>query len=85
MVSYRYDLVNYLPWMYVYEFLLSTSKPKEIASLGTLWYPFDGYVWAFIGVCTTAVLVLLRIIQKLWIQASGSEAIQNNLFQGDFQ
>ena len=85
MVSYRYSLVKYLPWMYVYEFLLSTSKPRQITSLGTLWYPFDGYVWAFTGGCTTVVLVLLRTIQKLWLQASESEAPQNDIFQGAFQ
>ena len=71
--------------MYVYEFLLSTSKPRQVTSLGTLWYPFDGYVWAFTGGCTTVVLVLLRILQKLWLEASKSEAPQNDIFQGAFQ
>ena len=83
MVSYRYDLVEYLHWMYVHEFLLSTIKPKDVASLGTLVYPFDGYVWAFTIASATAVLMCLIIARRLWLNVSVSRADKNYTFHGN--
>ena len=84
MVSYRYNLVDYLHWMYVYEFLISTIKPKEVSSLWTLLYPFDFYVWIFTIASVTAVLIFLIIAQNFW--QSSSSLIESNratMFQGN--
>ena len=84
MVSYRYSLVDYLHWMYVYEFLISTIKPKEVSSLETLLYPFDFYVWIFTIASVIAVLMFLIIAQNLW--QSSSSLIESNsatMFQGN--
>ena len=83
MVSYRYNLVEYLHWMYVYEFLLSTKKPNEVASLGTLLYPFDFYVWAFTIASAIAVLICQMIARKLWLNSSRSTTDRNDTFQGN--
>ena len=83
MVSYRFDLVEYLHWMYVHEFLLSTIKPKDVASLGTLVYPFDGYVWAFTIASVISVLICLMVARKLWLNLSRSAADKNYIFHGN--
>ena len=84
MVSYRYSLVDYLHWMYVYEFLISTIKPKEVSSLETLLYPFDFYVWIFTIASVIAVLMFLIIAQNLWQSTSSSiESNSATMFQGN--
>ena len=84
MVSYRYSLVDYLHWMYVYEFLISTIKPKEVSSLETLLYPFDFYVWIFTIASVIAVLMFLIIAQNLWQStASLIESNSATMFQGN--
>ena len=45
-VSFRFKVVDFLPWMYVYEFIMQAKRPDPIQSYETIILPF-GYchVW----------------------------------------
>ena len=83
MVSYRFNLVEYLHWMYVYEFLISTDKPGRVTSLGTLLYPFQFFVWVFTIASAMAVLLSLTIAQMLWLSSSITTIESNYTFEGN--
>ena len=35
-VSYRFKVVDYLPWMYVYEFIMQSKRPDPIQGLNSI-------------------------------------------------
>ena len=81
-VSYRYKMVSYLPWMYVYEFPFTSKMPKPIVTYDTLTYPFDYYIWGFSIAFTIAMFVILATFQKIWAYASQEQNPDGWLFQG---
>ena len=80
--SYRYKLVDYLPWMYVYEFPLRTRLPTEKISYWAIVRPFGAYVWLFTFLSLAMVYLTLVIFQKLWANTSGETYILDYLYQG---
>ena len=83
MVPYRYELIEYLPQMFTYEFTVMSQKPKPIISFDALVFPFDSYIWYFTLISSMGILIVLTIIQKCWIHASGQKPSNGWLFQGE--
>ena len=81
-VSYRLQHVDYLPWMYFYEFGLVGRKPLEFSSILALVYPFDISTWILSLLGTIMMFLILFIMQKLWSHASGETYFPEYLFQG---
>ena len=80
--SHRLPLVDYLPWMYFYEFVFYSRRPLEISSFRALGYPLDFFTWIFSLVCTIVMFLILIIMQKLWSHESGESYLPEYLFQG---
>ena len=68
--------------MYVYELVLSSRKPEEIASYDTLIYPFDSYIWGFIIGATLVTFMVLLTMQKLWNNIYGKTLTFDHIFKG---
>ena len=83
MATYRYELIEYLPQMFTYGFIVMSQKPESITSFDALVFPLDSYTWYFTFISSMGILILLVIIQKCWIQASGQKPSNGWLFQGD--
>ena len=80
----RYELVEYLPWMYTFEFIVQSKRPEAIGvSYRALILPFDKYIWYFIGTSMLAVFLVLITIQKCWVHASRKSPPTGWVFQGD--
>ena len=75
-------MIDYLPWMYMYEFLISSKRPEPIVTYDTLIYPFDNYTWSFILAFTPATFVILAMFQVVWKYASGEPNPSEWLYQG---
>ena len=83
-MSYRFKMVDFLPWMYVYEFNMQSKRPDPIHSYETIIYPFGYYVWAFAFIITLATFVVLITIQLCWFKMSGEPNPRSWLYQGIF-
>ena len=81
-LSYRFNVVDYLPWMYVYEFIMQGKRPDPIQSYETIIYPFGYYVWAFAFAFTVATLVVLMGFQWCWSKFSGEPNPTGWLWEG---
>ena len=82
MFPHRYKIIDYLPHLYVYNYLVQSQKPQPITSIDALYYPLDQYTWYFTLSSSAAVLILLVIIQKCWDHANGQKSPEGWLFQG---
>ena len=79
---YRRQHVDYLPWMYFYEFVIAGRKPLEISSFMALVYPLDLPTWILSLLGTIVMFLILIIMQKLWSHVSGEAYIPDYLYQG---
>ena len=82
IAEYRYKIIDYLPWMYVFELSLTSRRPEEIASYHTLIYPFDSYIWGFLVVATLVTFTVLLTMQKLWNNINGQSLTYDHIFKG---
>ena len=80
--SYRHLYVDYLPYMYFYEFVIMGRKPLEISSFNALAYPLDLLTWILSLLGTIVMFLILTIMQKLWSHASGEAYFPEYLYQG---
>ena len=76
-------VIDYLPWMYVYEFIMTGAMPKEKFSYLTLLSPFDFYTW----ICTYGIMILVFIALHT-MQKFGSHSFKHanpdgHIFQGN--
>lgn len=76
-------MVDYLPWMSVYEWPIENIKPNEIAFFGTLTYPLDSYTWYLIVAAMSAEFMILIIMQVLWSNAVGASKPKDFIYQGE--
>ena len=81
-VAQRYEVADFLSWMYYYEFSIESKRPDPIVTYETLIYPFDNWTWFFAFIQTIAVFVVLIIFQLLWRISSGEPNPQEWLFEG---
>ena len=84
-IDFRFNLVDYLPYMYTYEFHLTSKKPEATASYDTIIRPFDKYVWTFMFVCIYTQFLLLRVMQQLYNQVTGMKNPKNFIYEGNVQ
>ena len=82
LVIYRYELIEYLPWIYGYTFVVLSKKPEATVSFDTLTNAFDKYLWCFTFSFSIAVFAFLTLIQKCWIYASGKKTQHGWIFEG---
>ena len=80
--SYRHEHVDYLAWMYFYEWVIMGRKPLEISSFMALVYPLDFLTWVFSLLGTVVIFLILIIMQKLWSHESGEMYLSDYLYQG---
>ena len=83
IVPYRYKIIEYLPWMYLYNFEVESQKPFPIVTYDTLTYPFDNWTWGLLAGFSTFVFLFLVFIQKLWIYTTGEKPPNGWMFQGN--
>ncbi len=83
MMHYRFQQIDYLSYMYQYQFLMASAQPKPIASYETLFYPFDWWTWLFCFVATMLNVVALIIIEISWRLATKTKASNDAGYEGD--
>ena len=81
--DYRLRLIDYLPPMYTVEFYLNSKKPRATTTYDTIIIPFDKYVWTFMMVCIFTQFLLLVLMQRLYNNATGTEYLNNFIYEGD--
>ena len=82
LADYRYRIVDYLPAMDMFEYVMASKKPEEIASYDTIIIPFDKYVWSFIFGCMCAQFLLLVIMQHLYSNVTGTSNPTDFIYEG---
>ena len=75
-------LVDYLPPMYVYEFIMKSKRPDPLATFDTIVYPFDIYIWTFMIISMILQFLMLIAMQKIWSSLSGNFNINKFVFEG---
>ena len=70
--AYRYRIVDYLPAMYMFEYIMSSKKPREIASYDAIIYPFDSHTWVFTTCSILAEFLVFIFAQNLWSFMNGN-------------
>ena len=81
LIDYRYRIVDYLPAMYMYEYIMASKKPKEIATY-TNTYPFDSYSRLCIICSIFAVFLTLILAQNLWSFMQSSSNPDDYIYEG---
>ena len=79
--DYRYKVVEYLPAMFTFEYIIHSKTPGIIASYDTIIIPFDGYVWLFTTISMIAQFLVLSFMQSIWPRISGKNS-KNYNFEG---
>ena len=82
IIDYRLKLVDYLPHMYLYEFIWMHKRPESITSYETILLPFDRKIWAFTIVSTIFAFITLLMMQKIYSYASGQDNPHDYINQG---
>ena len=83
IVPYRYNLIEYLPWMYLYNFEVQSQKPQQVVTYDALTIPFDNITWGLLFGFSVFVFSFLVFIQKLWIHETGEKPPNGWMFQGN--
>ena len=83
--EFGFKLVDYLPHMYTHEFPFLSKKPVETDTYDTIIKPFDKYVWIFMFVCIFMQFLLLRVLQQLYNQVTGTKNPKNFIYEGNVQ
>ena len=82
ILYYRHMLVDYLPHMYLYEFIWMHKRPESITSYKTILLPFDHQIWTFTIVSTIFAFITLLMMQKIYSYASGQDDPRDYVNQG---
>ena len=80
--DYRYRIVDYFPAIYMYEYVMGSKKPEEIASYDTFIYPFDAYSWLCTICSILAEFLVLVFAQNLWSYMYSSTNPVDYVYQG---
>jgi hypothetical protein len=79
----HFSVVDYLPYMFAYEFIIESAMPKEVASYWTLIYPFDNYIWSFAICLTVLEIIILMIMELIWFDATGLHSTKYYVYEGN--
>ena len=80
--DYRFEVVDFLPAMYMQQNLLASQKPKKITSYDTIIIPFGKNMWFATFCCIIAQFLLLVVMQNLWSYLSGTGNPEDFIFEG---
>ena len=80
--DYRFEVVDFLPPMYMHQNLLASQRPKEIASYDTIVIPFENNMWFATFGCILAQFLLLVVMQILWSHVTGTSKPEDFIFEG---
>ena len=85
LADYRYEVVDFLPPMYFYEYIFKSKRPDQIATYDTIVYPFDAYIWILISLSMTTHFLALFVMQNVWYITSGAKKPRDYIFEGPNQ
>jgi hypothetical protein len=68
--------------MFVYEFIIQSAMPKEVATYDTLIFPFDNYIWSFVICLTVLEIIILMLMELMWYDATGFHSTKSYVYEG---
>jgi hypothetical protein len=74
--------VDYLPYMFLYEYNIQTIKPMEVSLYDILLYPFDNYIWSIAIVLTMLEIIIIMIMELMWYDTTGFHSTPNYIYEG---
>jgi hypothetical protein len=67
--------------MFVSEWLLSTSIPKETVLYNTLFIPFDNYIWSLTFLLVLLQMAALAVVEILWHHMMLKHSTPNYIYE----
>ena len=80
--SYRLKLVDYLPYMHTYEWMMQSRLPEPVASYDTIVNPFDYHTWGFTFLSVVVQFFLLLLMQNVWSRSVGRPNPDDYIYEG---
>ena len=78
----RIRLVDYLPYMHSYQWILQSRLPRPVASYDTIVNPFDYITWVFTLLSIVMQFLLLLVMQNVWSRVTGRLSPEDYIFEG---
>ncbi len=78
----RLRLIEFFPALRQNVMMMTTARPKVVASFETLFSPFDLHVWMFTGGVTVAFTLTLIGLTRLWKSIHTQPARGSPQFEG---
>ena len=82
MPARRHKMVDYLPYMHTYKWVLQSRRPKPVASYVTIVKTYDNYTWGFNILSLVVKFFLLLLVQNMWSKVSGGANPQDYIYEG---
>ena len=82
MPAHRHKMVDYLPYMHTYKWVLQSRRPKPVASHGPYVTTYDNYTWGFNILSLVVKFFLLLLVQNMWSKVSGGANPQDYIYEG---
>ena len=80
--THRNKLVDYLPYMHTYRWLLQSRLPRPVASFDTIVNPFDYLTWGFTFLVIVIQFLFLLLLQNVWSEVSGRRNPGDYIYEG---
>ena len=84
MMPYRLQRIDFLPYMFAYEFVIMTRKPLQVPEYEALIYPFDRYIWIFMFSSMAVVSCTLAMLQYIWSTGPGEASPKDSTSQSEY-
>ena len=84
MMPYRLQRIDFLPYMFAYEFVIMTRKPLQVPEYEALTYPFDNYIWIFLFSSMAVVSCTLIMLQTIWSTGPGEDSPKDSSTQSEY-
>ena len=75
-------MVDFLPPMYMYEYIMRSKRPDQVATYDTIIYPFDAHIWILIALSIMAQFLTLFVMQNVWSITLGTKKPNDYIFEG---
>ena len=70
--------------MYMYEYIMGSKKPEEIATYDTIIYPFDAASWLCILCSILSEFLILFLAQNLWFIIYSNKNPDDYIYEGSW-
>ena len=84
MMPYRLQRIDFLPYMFAYEFVIMTRKPLQVPEYEALTYPFDNYIWIFLWSSIAVVSCTLIMLQTIWSTGPGEASPKDSTAESEY-